>query len=488
MDSFRRFSKDGHLNRERPILTPESRGGWGMAHQSTCRVLRPETVTELQRFLKDAAYAEEPVSCWGNGRSYGDAALNQNGIIIDLSGWDSVLAWVPEEGIVTVEPGVTISQLWKHCLSDGYWPPVVSGTQTTTLGGCVSANAHGKNNWKHGPIGEHVCGLEIVLADGSLVDASPSQRPDLFHAVIGGFGFLGVITKIKLRMKRIYSGNLEVSATSCSHLEEMFQGFEVYNREEYDYVVGWIDAFPRGAAQGRGQIHAANYFKDGEDPAGVALLSAESQTPSTRAFGVIPRGWMWFFAKPWANRLGMRSINLGRFLWAKWFGTRAKHHQPHAQFNFLLDFIPNWKKIYEPGGLIQYQVFLPKENAQDAFQSMLSAQQARRLESWLVVMKRHRCDAFWLSHALDGYSFAMDFPVTERNRKSLFALTQELESLVLNAGGRFYLAKDAVLSSAAFRKSLGEDTIEQFLALKRTVDPTFRFQGNAFRRVFGVRQ
>ena len=85
----------------------------------------------------------------------------------------------------------------------------------------------------------------------------------------------------------------------------------------------------------------------------------------------------------------------------------------------------------------------------------LELQQQLRLESWLVVMKRHREDTFWLSHGLDGYSFAMDFPVTDRNRERLFQMTRKLEDLVLEAGGKFYLAKDSVTSSRAFRESLG---------------------------------
>ena len=148
---------------------------------------------------------------------------------------------------------------------------------------------------------------------------------------------------------------------------------------------------------------------------------------------------MWFFAKPWAHRLGMRTINLGRYLWAKWFGARSEHLQPHAQFNFLLDFIPNWKKIYEPGGLIQYQVFLPKAAAFNTMQKILSAQQACRLESWLVVMKRHRPDNFWLSHALDGYSFAMDFPVTDRKPFPAFCVDQGPRN-VGNGGRRSFLS------------------------------------------------
>ena len=212
-------------------------------------MFRPDSVSTLQAFLQEDGAHGAPLLCWGNGRSYGDAALNQNGVVLDMSGWNRVLSWEPTTGVVTVQPGVTLSQLWKHCLADGYWPPVVSGTQTTTIGGCVSANAHGKNNWKHGPIGEHVLSFELLLADGQLLNVSPTQHSDLFHAVIGGFGLLGVITQVTLQMKRVFSGNLAVSATSCASLSDMFQAFEVYTAENYDYVVGWMDAFPTGRAQ-----------------------------------------------------------------------------------------------------------------------------------------------------------------------------------------------------------------------------------------------
>jgi hypothetical protein len=100
-------------------------------------------------------------------------------------------------------------------------------------------------------------------------------------------------------------------------------------------------------------------------------------------------------------------------------------------------------------------------------------------------MKRHRPDAFWLSHAVDGYSFACDVPVTERDRGDLYRLTRVFDRMVVEAGGRFYFAKDSVVGGESVRASLGDAVLRRFFALKRKVDPTFLLASNQFRRVFG---
>lgn len=180
----------------------------------------------------------------------------------------------------------------------------------------------------------------------------------------------------------------------------------------------------------------------------------------------------------------MRLINTARFLWmSRPSHTGQRFLQPHAQFNFLLDFVPNWKWVYKPGGLIQIQLFIPADRAREVFRRTLETCQQARLEPWLVVMKRHRPDAFWLGHAVDGYSLAMDFPVTDHRREDLWRLGQILAGIVVEAGGRFYPAKDSVVDAEAFRQSLGDDVLGRFFALKRLVDPRDLLQGNWYRRV-----
>ena len=97
-------------------------------------------------------------------------------------------------------------------------------------------------------------------------------------------------------------------------------------------------------------------------------------------------------------------------------------------------------------------------------------QQEFRLESYLGVLKRHRPDKFLLTHAVDGYSFALDFKVTKRNRARLWELAHKMNDLVLAAGGRFYFAKDSTLRPSDAAAYLGE-AIPRFQKLKAEVDP-----------------
>ena len=134
--------------------------------------------------------------------------------------------------------------------------------------------------------------------------------------------------------------------------------------------------------------------------------------------------------------------------------------------------MPNWRLAYGPAGFIQYQVFVPAATARDALKDVLTLCHAAKMPSYLAVFKRHRPDPFLLTHALDGWSLAMDFPVTAKNRDQLWALTERMTDRVLAAGGKFYFAKDSVLRAGDVERAYGRTRLDRFLALKQQVDPT----------------
>jgi hypothetical protein len=101
------------------------------------------------------------------------------------------------------------------------------------------------------------------------------------------------------------------------------------------------------------------------------------------------------------------------------------------------------------------------------------------------VTKRHRPDKFLLCHTLDGFSLAMDFKVTDGKRAKLRELLQDFDRLVLQAGGRFYFAKNSETSAEATRTFLGEETLVKFKKLKQRCDPNNVLESDLFRRIFG---
>ena len=120
--------------------------------RAASRYVEPRTDEELARWLTAARREGLSVTFRGAGRSYGDAALNTGGLVVDLRRLNGVRQWDPLHGVMEAGPGLTIEGLWRRTIQDGYWPAVVPGTMHPTLGGCLSMNVHGKNNYRAGVV------------------------------------------------------------------------------------------------------------------------------------------------------------------------------------------------------------------------------------------------------------------------------------------------------------------------------------------------
>ena len=444
-------------------------------------LIKPNTIEEIYSAFQLAKKINLTITTRGAGRSYNDAALNGGGIVLDMRGMNTITNWDQSTGLITAQPGATLEQLWQKVEPDGWWPPVVSGTMKTTLGGCLAANIHGKNNFKMGPIGEHVLEFNAILPTGAEITCSPKKNADLFYAMISGLGMLGIFTSVTMQMKRIHSGLLTVDAWPAQnlhgHLSSLLNG-----APNYDYIVGWLDGIARGKSLGRGQIHAARYLHEGEDPYPQETMKIKNQILPARIFGVFPKSMLHYFMSLFMNNFGTRGINT-----AKYISSLRKHtfRQPHAAFHFLLDYVPNWEYSYGRGGLIQYQSFIPKETAEAAWTEILQISHKKGLPSYLGVTKRHRPDKFLLTHAVDGFSLAMDFKVTNGNRSKLSAMLQEFDQIVLNAGGRFYFAKNSETTAETALQFYGKETLDKFKKLKKRCDPNGLLESDLYRRVFG---
>lgn len=428
-------------------------------------VYRPTTVDQVAEVFALAQAAGRRVVLRGAGRSYGDAAYASEAVVLDITRMDRILGWDPEIGMIEVEGGATLGAIWQHTLEDGWWLPVVSGTMFPTIAGALAMNIHGKNHFAAGSLGEHIQEIDVVAPSGGL--RTLRREEELFRAVIGSAGLLGAITRVKLQMKRVRSGDLRVLPVSCANWEEQFATFErMIPEASPDYMVSWVDCFARGTNAGRGLIHAAWYTEEeGELPASLSL--SHQQLPETMLG--IPKSRMWRWMKPWTNRLGMRMINWAKYSASRRLGNGIPHSQSLAEFSFLLDYVPNWQKVYSRG-FIQYQSFVPRESARQVFSRQIELAQSTNLEPMLGVLKRHRPDPFLLTWALDGYSLALDFRITEGNWPRIQELCWRMNDLVLEAGGRFYFAKDSTLRPSDVRAYLGDTVLSEFRDIKNSFD------------------
>jgi len=449
--------------------------GYGMTQAADAYVYRPTSVEEIRSVFEEARASGRKVTLRGAGRSYGDGNIGAESLLIDITRMNRILAWDSARGIIDCESGVTIENLWRYCLEDGYWPPVVTGTMYPTLGGALGMNVHGKNNYCQGTIGEHVVDLDVLFPNGEL--KTLTNEDDLFYAVISSAGLLGVITRVKLKMHRVASGNLDVWAEAAKNWDEQFALFEKYEHDA-DYMVSWVDCFSKGAKAGRGQFHGA-WYKQRED---LGSRVASNQDLPALILGIFPKSVLWRELKLFCNRPGMRLLNAAKQFASSTIGNNKMHDQSLVAFSFLLDYVPDWRRAYEPGGFIQYQTFVPKEHAKAVFAQQIRLQQEYKLESFLGVLKRHRPDRFLFSHAVDGYSLALDFKVTEKNKAKLWELAHKMNDLTLKHGGRFYFAKDSTLRSEDAEQYLG-DALHKFRVFKSEYDPEGLLSSDLARRL-----
>lgn len=462
-----------------PLDRLQTVSGWAMVRRSAGYVWQVETVAEISAVLDLAKNTGHSLVPRGAGYSYADATLNAEDIILDVTAMQRVLAWNPREGIITVEPGVTVRQLWQTVLPDGWWPPVVPGTMGPTLGGALAMNVHGKNAWRAGSLGEHVLAFDLLTPDGTIRTVTPERDPDLFHAAIGGLGMLGIITSVTLRLRRIQAGAVRARQHAVQNMAEMFACF-AEESPTAEYLVGWIDGFATGANLGRGLVERAD-FVGMADP---RLMQAAAQDLPPKIAGLVPRAELWRAMKPIFSDPGMRLANTAQF--RKGALDAGPHLVPHAQFHFLHDYLPNWQRAWLPGGLRQFQVFFPAAAAPAAFAELLQRSQRAGLVPYLCVFKQHRSDdAFLLRYQVDGFSLSLDYHVTPRNTARLDRLMGEMRGVVVASGGNFYLAKDDALDAATYAQTVGPSRVARFLELKRQVDPEGVLSSDLFRRVFG---
>ncbi len=419
------------------LPVPERVEGFGLYNVSVSPVLRPSSLEALRDALAACAARGEAPVFRGAGCSYGDASVNAAGPVIEMTGLNAIAGFDEATGIVRAGAGLTLGALWKFAIPRGFWPPVVTGTMHITLGGAVAMNVHGKNGWKKGTIGDHVESVSVLKGDGR-VEEIPRGTP-AFDDALGNWRCVDPIVEVALRLKKVASGYLDVEAFVTPNLAATLDALD-RAKDDWDYVVGWMDCWGTGKSLGRSVVHVANEhaLKEGE-PRGWSVAEQIADVH----MGPLPAPILLLGLRLTASGPQMRLVNLAKYASAAVHG-RHRYRQSLVAYSFLLDYLPGWNEAYRPGGFIQYQLFVPKEAAEAAFRKALRLQHKTGVVSSLAVIKRHRADPSPRGYAPDGFSLALDFPVTRRNASRLVGLCRAFDALLLECGGRAYKAKDCV--------------------------------------------
>lgn len=428
--------------------------GWGRCAAASSRVARPERQSELDRVLADAGAS---LVARGSGKAYGDAAQNGGADVANMLRLDRLLAFDAATGVLECEAGVTFRTLLDIFVPKGFVPPVSPGTSYATVGGALAADVHGKNHDRHGSFGDHVLWFDLLCADGQTRRVLPDAHGDLFAATIGGMGLTGIVRRLAFRLLP-GTGNVRVETQRIDDLDAFFAAFEAA-RATATFSVGWIDALARGRKLGRGVFETAEF------------APAASAAPVSKTVP-IP-----FDFPPFAlSRISVGAFN--ELYWRRAPAAKRSTVRPLDAFFYPLDRLSDWNRLYGKRGFFQFQSVVPDVTAFSATRKMLEAVSAVGTASFLAVLKTLGGPGRGLlSFPLRGVTLALDVP----NAPGAAALMAELERLALDAGGRVYLAKDALQAPATFRA--GYPKLAAFEECLRRWDPQRRFASDLSRRL-----
>ena len=408
--------------------------GWGRYPVLDCRLEHLRGCEDIPHLFAST----DTLIARGNGRSYGDAALNPD-LTVSMLKMDRMQSFDEKTGLLTCEAGVLLADILDVFVPRGWFPAVVPGTKFVTVGGMIAADVHGKNHHRDGSFGAHVESLFLVTADGETRTCSRTENADLFRATLGGMGLTGVILSASFRLKPIETTFVMEETLAARDLDETMALFET--SANWPYSVAWIDCLVRGTKQGRSLFMRGRFLERNALP---PRLAPDPLRPTAARQLTIPVD----APSMLLNRLTIRVFNEWHYRRGAML-SRARF-VPFDRFFFPLDRLQEWNRLYGRRGFVQHQCVLPKRESSTGIRAILDRISTVGQGSFLAVLKLFGpAGEGLLSFPMEGYTLTLDFPI----RTDTPALLATLDEIVHRHGGRIYLAKDACSTPERMRQS-----------------------------------
>jgi decaprenylphospho-beta-D-ribofuranose 2-oxidase len=375
---------------------------------------RPDRYRNLE-----AIPPHQPRIVRGGGYSYAAASFGRQAVVVDSRAFNRILEMDADAGILECEAGTPLEKIYLVAVPTGWILPVQPGYPKITIGGCITTDAHGKNQFRDGTFRRHVISIRLFHPSHGILELSHDSNREVFELTCGGLGLTGQILSVRLQLQKLSGIHLQFFSHRIRNLEDTPRMMEkVANENELLYT--WHNFSISGKSFGRGFLHGAKFLprvimKRGNPK--FRIRPIDSQTRSRLRFQFL-------------NRFTTRPFNLMYEL--------LQLLSPKQGILNLFDFLfPVSTKVlffelFGRKGFHEYQIIIPRDAFSEAVGRIHRYIERNNVAICLASCKLFRGEQKFLRFDGDGICLALDFPRDANSYKfasSLDELVQDLRGL-----------------------------------------------------------
>ncbi|HLQ66676.1 MAG TPA: FAD-binding protein [Candidatus Limnocylindrales bacterium] len=256
---------------------------FGHLFRSTPRLLvEPRRASDVAAAIRFARQEGLTVATRGAGHSQSHLGLSDGGILIAMGALDRVISVDADRLTADVEGGVLWGSLLERLKPLGLAPPVLTNNLNVTVGGTLSIAGIGVASFRHGTQGDQVEELDVVTGAGESITCGPERNPELFDAVIAGLGQAGVVTRARLKLRRVKPMTRTYYLLYDDARRFLDDARRAMDAKRWDHLESWASPSPQGTkpVSGRRQVfarwfypfHTTVEFDEGAPPDDAAML------------------------------------------------------------------------------------------------------------------------------------------------------------------------------------------------------------------------
>ncbi|MBX7147551.1 FAD-binding oxidoreductase [bacterium] len=418
------------------------------------REIAPHSISEIQEAVKNW---DGKISIGGGRFSMGGQTASENALFINMREFNKVISFDASQKTITVEPGITWHKIQEYIDPHNLSVRIMQTYSNFTVGGSISVNVHGRYMGE-GPLVKSLQSIKVVLADGSLVSASPTENSELFYACAGGMGGMGVIVEATLGL----ADNVKVRREDKKMDTTAYKDFFFKNvRGNSDVIFHNGDIYPPHY----NHVRAVSWKKTDEN-----LTVTDRLIPQNDSYPM-EKTFMWLVSKGNTGKW-IRQYIVDPLYYA-YTGHPVKWRNHEASYDaFELAPISGNDFSY-----VLQEYFVPVEKF-DSFVPLMRAVFEKYDVNVVNVSIRHAyADPGALLAWARGETFAFVVyykqGTSEENKAIVGKWTREMIDAVLTVDGRYYLPYQPHATEEQFHKAY--PNASRFFELKKHYDPNYKF-------------